>query len=156
MSGPIPGFFSHTPDAEAEDAFWVHTGSDPSAHPALNKLLRASVVQNDADILRIRRQQASIGSDVAGELSIFTVDFALYAPRSSTNAFPPSCVMEARFRRRCLLGSPLDQAERARILTVIPSAGQSLRRAHWPLPLLRFNHIENTRALHTYIFMVLR
>jgi hypothetical protein len=56
-----------------------------------NKLLRASVVQNDAGYLRICRQQASIGSDVAGELAIFTVDFAPHASRSPTNAYPPGC-----------------------------------------------------------------
>ncbi len=56
-----------------------------------NKLLRASVVQNDVGYLCICRQQASIGSDVAGKLAIFAVDFAPYASRSPTNAYPPGC-----------------------------------------------------------------
>jgi len=99
-----------------------------------NKLLRASVVQNDAGYLRIRRQQTPTDSDVAGELAIFAVDFALYASRSPTNAYPSGCGMEARFRGRCLLGSPSDQAKHAWILTVILSVGKSLRRAHQPPP----------------------
>ncbi len=104
------------------------------AAPYWNKLLHASVVQNDAGYLRIRRQQASTGSDVAGELAIFAVDFAPYPSRSPTTAYPPGCGMETRFCGRCLLGSPSDQAERARILVEILSVGQALRRAHQPPP----------------------
>ena len=97
-----------------------------------NKLLRASVVQNDAGYLRIRRQQSSADSDVAGELAVFAVDFAPYASRSPTSASPPGCGMEARFRGRSLLGSPSDQAERARIRAEILSVGLSLRQGHLP------------------------
>jgi hypothetical protein len=102
------------------------------AAPYWNKLLRASVVQNDAGYLRIRRQQSSADSDVAGELAVFAVDFAPYASRSPTTASPPGCGMEARFRGRSLLGSPSDQAERARIRAEILSVGLSLRQGHLP------------------------
>jgi hypothetical protein len=102
------------------------------AAPFWNKLLRASVVQNDAGYLRIRRQQSSADSDVAGELAVFAVDFAPYASRSPTTASPPGCGMEARFRGRSLLGSPSDQAERARIRAEILSVGLSLRQGHLP------------------------
>jgi hypothetical protein len=102
------------------------------AAPYWNKLLRSSVVQNDAGYLSIRRQQFSSDSDVTGELAVFAVDFAPYASRSLTTAYPPGCGMEARFRRRSLLGSPSDQAKRARIRAEILSVGLSLHQAHLP------------------------
>jgi hypothetical protein len=122
-----------------------------------NKLLRASVVQNDAGYLRIRRQQTPTDSDVAGEPAVFAVDFAPYASRSPTTAYPPGCGMEARFRGRSLLGSPSDQAERARIRAEILSVGLSLRQGHLPPVLLRSNHEEGTRTLHTlYLYGIAR
>ncbi len=101
-------------------------------YPDWNKLLHASVVQNDAGYLSIRRQQASICSNVAGELAIFAVDFAPYASRSLTITCSTGCRMEACFCGRCLLGSQADQAERARIHAKLLSVGQSLRLAHQP------------------------
>ena len=51
-----------------------------SSHPWLcpapwwKKLLRASIVPNAEGYLRVRKQQSQLGSDIDGELAIFSVD----------------------------------------------------------------------------------
>ena len=42
--------------------------------PWWNKLLRASIVPNAEGYLRVRKQQSQLGSDIDGELAIFSVD----------------------------------------------------------------------------------
>ena len=97
------------------------------AAPFWNKLLRASVVPNAEGYLRVRRQPARLDSDVAGELAIFAVDFAPYSTRTRASPCSPPCGREGVFRGRCLVGSPADQAERARIHAELQAVGLALR-----------------------------
>ena len=97
------------------------------AAPFWNKLLRASVVPNAEGYLRVRRQPARLDSDVAGELAIFAVDFAPYSTRTRASPCSPPCCREGVFRGRCLVGSPADQAERARIHAELQAVGLALR-----------------------------
>ncbi len=108
-----------------------------------NKLLRASVLSNPEEYLRVHRQQASLGSDVDGELAIFAVDFAPHASLRRSSSCAPPCGAETLFRGRPTLGSLVDQAERSRIhaeLAAVRLALQGRRPsphppshvAHWP------------------------
>ena len=91
----------------------------PVSAPWWNKLLRASAVPNEEGHLRVRKQQSQLGSDVEGELA---------SSRSRSLAPSPPCGREAAFRGRPLSGgSPIDQAERARIHADLQAVGQALR-----------------------------
>ena len=102
--------------------------------PYWSKMLRASVVPNADGYLRVRRQQSHLGSDVDGELAIFAVDFSQHATRLRPDLPAPPCGAEAAFRGRCLAGSPLDQAERARIHAELAAVGLALRSTPPPPP----------------------
>ena len=95
--------------------------------PWWNKLLRASVVRNDEGFLRIRKQQSQLGSDAEGELAIFAVDFATLSSRARSALPSPPCGCAAVFRGRPPGGSPVDQAERARIHQELQAVGLALR-----------------------------
>ena len=97
--------------------------------PYWNKLLRASVVRNQEGYLRVRRQPFSAGADVEGELAIFAVDFAPHTIRQRNLNPSPPCGREGEFRGRPLSGSPLDQAERARIHAELSAVALDLRGA---------------------------
>ena len=107
------------------------TASTPAAPTAMatdNKLLRASVVPYEEGYPRVRKQQSQLGPDVEGELAIFAVDSAPVSSRSRSSAPSPPCGREAAFRGRPLSGgSPIDQAERARIHADLQAVGQALR-----------------------------
>ena len=96
--------------------------------PYWTKLLWASVVSNEDDYVRVRRQPyAPPDSDAAGELAIFAVDFTLWSSRRRTSSPAPSCGLEALFRGRDPLGSPVDQDERRRIRARLVQLGLALR-----------------------------
>jgi hypothetical protein len=84
--------------------------------PYWSKLLRASVVPGEEGFLCLTMQQsAPADSDRADDLAIFAVDFAPFTSRRCTLVPAPSCGADFNFRGRPLLGSPMDQADRARI-----------------------------------------
>jgi hypothetical protein len=83
-----------------------------------SKLLRASVVPGEEGFLRLTMQQsAPADSDRADDLAIFAVDFrvAPFTSRRCTLVPAPSCGADSHFRGRPLLGSSMDQADRASI-----------------------------------------
>ena len=91
--------------------------------PYWTKLLRASVLQDPQGYVAVRhRQQAAPGSDSAGDLAIFPVDFWGEKYRLRGDSCVPRCGREGLFRGRTLLGSVEDQADRARILAELRSS----------------------------------
>ena len=98
--------------------------------PYWSKLLRASVVDNRKAYIRLRYQQdCPPGSDAAGELAIFAVDFSADSSRTRATQPAPPCGGEADFRGRPAAGSPHDQAERRRIHDELAAANLALRPA---------------------------
>ncbi len=96
--------------------------------PYWSKLLRASVVPGEEGFLRLTLQQsAPADSDSADDLAIFAVDFASFTSRRSTLVPAPSCGADSHFRGRPLLGSPKDQADRARIHQQLAALHVTLR-----------------------------
>jgi hypothetical protein len=96
--------------------------------PYWSKLFRASVVDNDAGYIRIRKQAAApLDSDVAGELAVLALDFSPWSTRRPATATVARCGLEASFRGRNPLGSPADQADRARIRAQLVQLGLALR-----------------------------
>ena len=90
--------------------------------PYWNKLLRASVLRDSQGYVAVRhQQQAALGSDAAGDLAIFPVDFWGEMSRLRGDSCVPRCGREALFRGRPRLGSAADQADRARILAELRS-----------------------------------
>ena len=90
--------------------------------PYWNKLLAASVLPGAQGYVAVRhRQQAASGSDAAGELAIFPVDFWGAKSRLRGDNCVPRCGKEAAFRGRPRLGSVEDQADRERILSALRS-----------------------------------
>ncbi len=89
------------------------------------------MVNNDACYIRIRKQTAAPpDSDMAGELAVFAFDFS---PWSMALHAPPGYRDRASLRLRGLvsrpqpLGSPTDQADRARIHAQLVQLGLALR-----------------------------
>ena len=96
--------------------------------PYWSKLLRASVVPGEEGFLRLTMQQsAPAESDRADNLAIFAVDFASSASRRRTLVTAPSCGADSHFRGRPLLGSSMDQADRARIHQQLAALHVTLR-----------------------------
>jgi hypothetical protein len=94
--------------------------------PYWNKLLRASVLRDSQGYVAVRhQQQAALGSDAAGDLAIFPVDFWGEMSRLRGDSCVPRCGREALFRGRPRLGSAADQADRARILAELRSTLRS-------------------------------
>ena len=103
--------------------------------PYWNKLLRASTLPGMDGFIRLRSQQnCPPGSDAEGELAIFAVDFTPQTTRSRNSPTAPPCGGEAIARGRPTAGSPLDQAERARIHAEISAVNLSLRPRPPPSP----------------------
>jgi hypothetical protein len=96
--------------------------------PYWNKLLRASVVPGDEGFLRLSMQQsAPADSDRSSDLAIFAVDFAPFTSRRRSLAPAPSCGADTQFRGRPLLGSTMDQADRASIHQQLAALHVTLR-----------------------------
>ena len=90
--------------------------------PYWTKLLRASVLRDRQGYVTVRhRQQAAPGTDAAGDLAIFPVDFWGEKSRLRGDSCVSMCGREAVFRGRPRLGSVADQADRARILSELRS-----------------------------------
>jgi hypothetical protein len=124
---PPPLLNAFVAKARADGARAVVVTPLAVAAPWWNKLLRASVVRNDEGFLRIRKQQSQLGSDAEGELAIFAVDFATLSSRARSTLPSPPCGCAAVFRGRPPGGSPVDQAERARIHQELQAVGLALR-----------------------------
>ncbi len=92
--------------------------------PHWTKLLRASVLSNDAGYVRLRpRQGAARGSDASISLAVFALDFGSRQLRLRPSDLAAPCVRAADFRGRPLL----DQEERARIHNTLLELHSSLR-----------------------------
>jgi hypothetical protein len=98
--------------------------------PYWSKLLRAALVTNKSGYIRLRAQQnCPPGSDTAGELAIFAVDFSADSSRNRAAPPAPPCGHEAEHRGRPTAGSPHDQSERRRIHEELAAAQLALRPA---------------------------
>jgi hypothetical protein len=96
--------------------------------PYWNKLLRASVIPGEHGFLRFSRQQQALAdSDRSGDLALFAVDFASSAGRRRADPAVPPCEAFGAHRGRPLLGSALDQADRALIQQRLSDLRVSLR-----------------------------
>jgi hypothetical protein len=127
FASPPPLLNAFVAKARADGARAVVVTPLAVSAPWWNKLLRASVVRNDEGFLRIRKQQSQLGSDAEGELAIFAVDFATLSSRARSALPSPPCGCAAVFRGRPPGGSPVDQAERARIHQELQAVGLALR-----------------------------
>ena len=88
------------------------------------------MVNNRKAYIRLRYQQdCPPGSDAAGELAIFAVDFSTDSSRTRATQPAPPCGGEADFRGRPATGAPHDQAERRRIHDELAAANLALRPA---------------------------
>ena len=96
--------------------------------PYWNKLLRASVIPGEHGFLRFSRQQQALAdSDRSGDLALFAVDFAPSAGRRCADPAVSPCEAFGAHRGRPLLGSALDQADRALIQQRLSDLRVSLR-----------------------------
>ena len=125
---PPPLLNAFVAKARADGARAIVVAPLSVASPSWNKLLRASVIRNGEGYIRVRRQHPFPDADVAGELALFAVDFAATSSRTRLSPPMPPCGREACFRGRDPLGSPYDQAERARIHAELAAVGLALRR----------------------------